>query len=445
MGKTGLIIAREYSSKIRNKWFLIMTLLGPILIAGIMILPIWLSLEENKAQRIIVVDETELFRKSLQSTRNVNFINIASTQEQGEMMLTQGEYTGMLYIPKNFTKANSVIFKYKKVPDNTLLENIQKKIEEKYFELTLQANNIPDSVIHVSKTSVKLTRQKLKDDGKSVDNAYELKSKTGFIMAGIIYFFILFYGVQIMRGVMEEKSNRIIEVIVSSVKPFQLLIGKIIGIALVGLTQFLLWVLLTIGITLTLNNTVFKEIISDAQLQKENMELIEKQGVESNFAEIKAPETDIDLIKDRQSLADIPFLKIIISFGFYFLGGYLLYGALYAAFGAAVDSETDTQQFILPLTIPVIVSFILAQYVTANPHGTLAVWLSIIPFTSPIIMMVRMPFDPPAWQIAISVLSLIAGFILTTWMAAKIYRTGILLYGKKPSWKEIRKWLFYKN
>jgi ABC-2 type transport system permease protein len=445
MGKTGLIIAREYSSKIRNKWFLIMTLLGPLLIAGIMILPIWLSLEENKAQRIIVVDETELFRKSLQSTRNVSFINIASTQEQGEMMLTQGEYTGMLYIPKNFTKANSVIFKYKKVPDNTLLENIQKKIEEKYFELTLQANNIPDSVIHVSKTSVKLTRQKLKDDGKSVDNAYELKSKTGFIMAGIIYFFILFYGVQIMRGVMEEKSNRIIEVIVSSVKPFQLLLGKIIGIALVGLTQFLLWVLLTIGITLTLNNTVFKEIISDAQLQKENMELIEKQGVESNFTEIKAPETDIDLIKDRQSLADIPFLKIIICFGFYFLGGYLLYGALYAAFGAAVDSETDTQQFILPLTIPVIVSFILAQYVTANPHGTLAVWLSIIPFTSPIIMMVRMPFDPPAWQIAISVLSLIAGFILTTWMAAKIYRTGILLYGKKPSWKEISKWLFYKN
>jgi ABC-2 type transport system permease protein len=445
MGVIKLIIAREYAVKIKNKWFLIMTILGPLLIAGIMILPVWLRLEESKAQRIIVVDETELFRNNLPSGKNVEFVNLASTQEQGEALLTQGEFTGMLYIPKNFTKANSVIFKYKKNVDNNLLENIQKKIEEKYFELTLRANAIPDSVIHVSKIGVQIARQRLKDDGKSVDNSFETKAALGFILAGFIYFFILFYGVQIMRGVMEEKTNRIVEVIVSSVKPFQLLMGKIIGIALVGLTQFLLWVVLTLAITLTLNNTVFKDIIQDANLQKENIELVEKQGIETNFSTINSPSSDMELIKDRQSLADIPFISIIISFGFYFLGGYLLYGALYAAVGSAVDTETDTQQFMLPLTIPIIVSFIFAQYVTANPHGTLSVWLSIIPFTSPIIMMVRMPFDPPAWQIVVSVLSLISGFIFTTWCAAKIYRTGILMYGKKVTWKEIGKWLFHKS
>ena len=211
MGVIGLIIAREYAVKIRNKWFLIMTILGPLLIAGIMVLPVWLSIEESKAQRIIVVDETELFRNHLPSGKNVEFVNLASTQEQGEVMLTQGEFTGMLYIPKNFTKANAVIFKYKKNVDNNLLENIQKKIEEKYFELTLRANSIPDSVIHVSKIGVQITRQRLKEDGKSVDNSFEAKSALGFILAGFIYFFILFYGVQIMRGVMEEKSNRIVK------------------------------------------------------------------------------------------------------------------------------------------------------------------------------------------------------------------------------------------
>ena len=162
-------------------------------------------------------------------------------------------------------------------------------------------------------------------------------------------------------------------------------------------------------------------------------------------SDLEAPTSDIELIKGRQSLADIPFVSIVISFGFYFLGGYLLYGALYAAFGSAVDAETDTQQFMLPLTIPIVISFIFAQYVTANPNGNLAVWLSIIPFTSPIIMMVRMPFDPPVWQIAISVFTLVFGFIFTTWCAAKIYRTGILMYGKKVSWKEIGKWLLHKG
>jgi ABC-2 type transport system permease protein len=244
---------------------------------------------------------------------------------------------------------------------------------------------------------------------------------------------------------MEEKTNRIVEVIVSSVKPFQLLMGKIIGVAMVGLTQFLLWVILSLTITGILNATVFKDMVAEAKFHQEQVKEIEKKGIEFSKKELKPLKQPMELFKEREALAKIDFGKILFCFGFYFLAGYLLFGAMYAAIGSAVDAETDTQQFMLPVTLPIIVSFIFAQYVAMNPHSTLSVWLSIIPFTSPVTMMVRIPFDPPAWQLAISMISLVIGFLFTTWLASRIYRTGILMYGKKVSWREIGKWLFYKG
>ncbi len=443
MGKIGIIIAREYLYRIRNKWFVIMSIVGPLLLAGLMILPVWLAMEENKSQKILVVDETHAYANSLKSDQFVTFVNIASTKAQGDILVRQGDYDGMLYIPYNFLNVYKAVLSVKKDPPRQTINNLKKTLEYQYFESTLRANNVPDSVIRVSRATVNIGVQKLDQHGE-VDTEFEVKQVIGISLSIAIYIFILIYGMQIMRGVMEEKTSRIVEVIVSSVKPFQLLMGKIIGVAMVGLTQFLLWVVLSLTITGILNATVFKDIIAEAKVHQDQLKQIEKQGVEFETKDFKKIEQPIDLVKERVALANIDFGKILFSFGFYFLGGYLLFGALYAAIGSAVDAETDTQQFMLPVTLPIIVSFIFAQYVVMNPHSNLSVWLSIIPFTSPITMMVRMPFDPPGWQIAVSMGSLVLGFLFTTWLAARIYRTGILMYGKKITWKEIGKWLFYK-
>jgi ABC-2 type transport system permease protein len=283
------------------------------------------------------------------------------------------------------------------------------------------------------------------DQGKSVDDKFETKMAIGIGLAVFIYFFIIMYGMQIMRGVMEEKTSRIVEVIVSSVKPFQLMMGKIIGIALVGLTQFFLWVVLSLTLTGVINATIMKNIIKDTQVQQAQKEQVFKTGANMNIKEMQKINTPMSLINEQKGLNDVDFTAIIICFGFYFLGGYLLYGALYAAMGAAVDTETDTQQFMLPVTIPIILSFVFAQYVAMNPTSSLSFWLSIIPFTSPITMMVRLPFGVPMWELALSMSLLVVGFIFTTWIAGKIYKTGILMYGKKTTWRELGKWLFYKS
>ena len=446
MSKIGIIIAREYFQRIRNKWFLVMTILGPLLIAGLMIVPVWLAIQSTKNQKILVVDETHLFLNSLQSTKNVEYINVASTQAQGEAMLTEGDFTGMILINKEFTTNSTIQLKYKKEPSRATVEYLKSAIEAKYFEYKLKSNNIPDSVIKVAKGDVIVAEEKLKDDGKSEDKSYEAKVAIGIGLSVFIYMFIFLYGMQIMRGVMEEKTSRIVEVIISSVKPFQLMMGKIIGIALVGLTQFILWVILSLTLTTVLNQTVLKDMRKDSEEQKENLETVFHKGSSADFQNLNKIGTKMPVLQSMQGVDDINFLQIILCFGFYFLAGYLFYGALFAAMGSAVDTEADTQQFMLPVTIPLIIGFVFANYVALNPNSDIAFWLSVIPFTSPIIMMVRLPLgEVPSWQLALSMISLILGFICTTWVAGKVYRTGILMYGKKPSWKELGKWLFYKS
>lgn len=281
----------------------------------------------------------------------------------------------------------------------------------------------------------------LDESGEEEESYSILNMILGFSGAILIYFFIFLYGVQVMRGVIEEKTSRIVEIIISSVKPFQLMLGKIVGIALVGLTQFLLWVILT-SLIIVGARSVMSDSMKHTMTEQQRMEAfmpepepeIQNEPVENNI-----------MNELSENLSRINFPLILFSFLFYFMGGYLLYGALFAAIGSAVDSEADTQQFMFPITIPLILSFVLAQSVVANPDGSMAFWLSIIPLTSPIIMMVRIPFGIHISELLLSMGLLIASFIFVTWMAGRIYRTGILMYGKKSSYRELWKWLFYKN
>jgi ABC-2 type transport system permease protein len=248
-----------------------------------------------------------------------------------------------------------------------------------------------------------------------------------------------------MRSVMEEKTNRIIEVIVSSVKPFELMLGKIIGVAMVGITQFLIWVVLSSTLTTVASGIVLSGVVKDVNMMQEQNEIVYKQGSNANFEEIKNPQNKLEAISVVKDFFSLNVTEIIVCFFIYFLGGYLLYSALFAAIGSAVDAEADTQQFMLPVMLPLMSGYMMAIGIAQDPETSVAFWGSIIPFTSPIVMMVRLPFGVPAWQIWLSVSLLIMGFIFTTWLAGRIYRTGILMYGKKITWKELGKWLSYKN
>jgi len=296
----------------------------------------------------------------------------------------------------------------------------------------LQAG-INKQVLDQINTRVSVDTLNLTDDEGEKNSSTGAAFIVGFAAAFVIYISIFIYGVQVMRGVIEEKTNRIVEVIISSVKPFQLMVGKITGIALVGLTQFLLWIIL--GTAISAGAISLLKSRSDVSQEQVNEALRESPALEQRA---NMPEKVLSAV----NTLDIP--RLLATFLFYFLGGYLIYSALFAAVGAAADNETDTQQFMFPITIPLILSFVLAQYVIQNPDGPLAFWLSMIPLTSPIVMMVRMPFHPPAWEVALSMILLVLGFLLITWIAARIYRVGILMYGKKVNYKELAKWVLYR-
>lgn len=303
----------------------------------------------------------------------------------------------------------------------------------------LAALNIPDfkEIAGQLKVSVDVKTVKWGKDGEEKVGSAELAMIIGMISAFIIYMFIVIYGAQVMSGVVQEKTNRIVEVIISSVKPFELMMGKIVGIAMVGLTQFALWVILSVALVSVVTNvmgvTPDAETLQQAQSMSMTATTLPVNAEDGNVAELLLAINQFD------------FVETGILFVVFFLGGYLLYASLFAAVGSAVDNETDTQQFSLPLTLPIIFAVYAAIYSAQNPDGPLAMWCSMIPFTSPIVMMVRLPFGVPAWQIALSIGILVISFIGSTWVAGKIYRTGILMYGKKVTWKEMLKWISYKS
>lgn len=436
MNHLKLIIKREYLTKVRNKSFIIMTFLSPLLMIGIFTLVGYLSQLNNDKVRVInVLDESGLFVSQFESTNNLkyNYIESLSLEQAKAKTEKTGDY-GLLFIPniENIDElVKSITFYSEDSPSLGTLDDIEDAIREKANTLKLNASNYDAAQIEALRVSVDTKLETFKGEETS-----KLGSGIKLIFGGaagyLLFMFIIIYGNMIMRSVIEEKTSRIIEVIISSVKPIKLLLGKIIGTSLAGVTQFVAWVIVG-GILSILVPLVFG--IDLTAVQDQQMQAV-AQASDSGVQAIVA-----EAIVEIQKL---PIANLVVMFLLFFIGGYLLYASLYAAIGAAVDSETDTQQFMLPLLLPLILAVYVGFFtVIDNPHGTVSQVFSYIPFTSPVVMLMRIPFGVPWWQQLISVTILFATFIGTVWFAAKIYRVGILMYGKKASYKELAKWLKY--
>ena len=416
MHKIWLIIKREYLVRVRKKSFIIMTILGPILMAALLIVPTYLA-EENQENRIIALNEDANY--NLEDSEFIHFTTIPTSE--AELLKTdfsESPFYALLYIEgENFTLYSNQQISL------SVSKSIERQLEQLIEHEKLKLLGIDLQILEDASTEINITTKIISEDGNTSNSQAEASMGIGFISGILIYMFIFMYGTMVMRGVIEEKTSRIVEVIISSVKPFQLMMGKILGVALVGLTQFVLWILLTIIIS-----TVAELAFLDANVMATEMNSSDQSVILAQVAELTG---------------GINLVQIFLAFIFYFLAGYLMYSALFAAVGSAVDAEADTQQFVLPITIPLILSFVLITPIMENPDGTLAFWMSMIPFTSPVIMMVRLPFGVANWELALSIGILIASFIATTWLAGRIYRTGILMYGKKATYKEIWKWLKY--
>lgn len=444
MNKILIIIRREYLSRVRKRSFIIMTILGPLLMAAIMIVPIYIAQMSDEVKTVAVVDEEGIFYKRFTDTDNIKFIYLNEDKDQVLDSMDQRGYYCVLYLPDEFLSKTStgVLYYSKTQPSISVKSYIETSLKKEVEASKLKLQGIDQDVLDKIKTDISLTLYKSTGKGLTEKGSTEVSTVLGLFAGIMIYMFIFLFGTQVLRGVIEEKTSRIIEVIVSSVKPFQLMMGKIIGIALVGLTQFLLWVLLTFSIV-AIAQSAFPDTF------KFNKSTNPPIGTNKVATELQAQQINTEQYKNQQthdlleSISSINFGVMIIAFCFYFLFGYLLYAALFAAVGAAVDSEADSQQFMLPITIPIIFAIVMSQFVINNPNGPIAFWLSIIPFTSPIIMMIRLPFGVPIFDQLLSYSLLILGFLFCTWFAGKIYRVGILMYGKKPSYSELWKWMKY--
>ena len=437
MNHLPLIIKREYLTKVKNKSFIIMTVLSPlIMIALIAVVAYLTQLNNNKERTISVLDETGLVSEIFKNTETTTYSILSDTDlDAAKAMVEDKEEYGLLYIAKGDDISNvskNIKFYSEDTPSLTLISGLESKIEKKLTDLKLQQNGVDIEMIKASKTSIDIGQETFTGEKTSkIDNI--LKLAFGGIAGYLLFMFIIIYGNMIMRSVIEEKTSRIIEVIISSVKPIQLMMGKIIGTSLAGITQFIIWVILG-GVLMMLVSAIFG--VDFAQMQTPQQELMQQA--------METPEMQDKIQLAMNSFLNLPIANLLIAFLFFFVGGYLLYSSLYAAIGAAVDNETDTQQFMLPILMPLILAVYVGVFtVIEDPHGTVSTVFSFIPFTSPVVMLMRIPFGVPIWQQVLSLVLLIGTFIFAVWFAAKIYRVGILMYGKKPSYKELYKWLKY--
>jgi len=438
MSKVSLIIKREYMTRVRKKSFLIMTLLGPLLFAGIVIAPIWLtSLESSDTKIIMVIDESGLLPENFADediANNIDFQFVTAPVEMAKMQVSEGQQFGLLLIPDiQLDDPGGITLFSESSPSLSVVSSIESRLQQSLRNLKLERSNINRETLAALDTDVDLQTISLTEAGEQQGSA-GVASVVGYVGAFLIYTFIFLYGAQVMRGVMEEKSNRIVEVVMSSVRPFQLMMGKIVGVASVGLTQFLLWIILTVGLS-----NIFLQGLNPRELMQQRTQQITQGMPETETAQAEMA------LNIRDALASVDVTGFILTFIFYFLGGYLLYGALFAAVGSASDSSTDSQQFMLPISAPLILSIVTLGAVLNEPNGNLAFWMSMIPFTSPVTMMMRVPFGIPGWQLVLSMVLLVGGFIFTTWIAGRIYRVGILMHGTKVNYKVLGKWLFSNN
>jgi ABC-2 type transport system permease protein len=452
MNKVSVIIKREYLTRVRKKSFIIMTILAPLMMAAlIVVMPLMMLSGDKDFKKIAIIeDQTTEFKGVIPDTKDVDFEYLTDTKiDDLKNNFDKAGYYAVLYISPKVL--NSPIIYSKKQPAIGLLDHISNSMEKEIEKNKLKEYNIEnlDSILKQIRTQVKPVTKLVDEAGVTTETSTGISMALAYIGGFLMYMLVFMFGAQVMRGVIEEKTSRVVEVIVSSVKPAQLMMGKIIGIALVGLTQFMIWIILTIGTVAIVKTTVLKETDMTEITQSMTKSVMEGSKVQVQVPAVK-DSTEMspglaEFSKIFDNAMNQNWLLIIFSFIFYFITGYLLYASVFAAIGSAVDNETETQQFMLPVTIPILLGLMVAMGTMQNPESAVAFWFSLIPLTSPIVMMARIPFGVPAWQIILSMALMVVTFLAFVWMAAKIYRTGILMYGKKASWKEMWKWLRYSG
>ncbi|TKG91169.1 ABC transporter permease [Puteibacter caeruleilacunae] len=447
MNKTFIVLQREYLTRVKKKSFILLTFLMPLIMVSFIFVPILLEkVDKKEIQTIAVVDQSGEFQDAFKDNSYMKFQYVDPGKlEETRNDLKKNNFYALLQIPANiYTSNEALLFSDRQITmdiERGIRNKLESIMEKTKRDKLITELSIPDleKRLASTKTSISINSSKISEDGKAQKSSAGLASIIGGITGFLIYMFLIMFGQMVMAGVMEEKSNRIVEVIVSSVKPFQLLVGKIVGIALVGLTQIVMWVILSVGLVFVAKAyfTTGGDGLAEAQnLMAQNAAMGGEQM--QQFSNAKAQEV-------FEIISGINFPLIIGAFVFFFIGGYLLYSSFFGAIGAAVDAQEDAQQFMFPIMLPIIISFMMMISVVRNPDGPLAFWGSMIPLTSPIVMMARIPYGVPLWELALSMSILLASIVGAIWVAGKIYRTGILMYGKKASWKELLKWLRYKN
>ena len=438
MNHLPLIIKREYITKVKNKSFIIMTFVSPLVMVALFAVVGYLSQLNSDKQRVIsVLDETNVLRDIFVNTEYTTYTiltNDMSLEVAKELTKAKNDF-GLLYIKRNsdtLDVLSGVQFFSDESPSISIMSSLEEKIEKKLSETKLENYGVDLEKIEASKTSISIAQETFSGEKTSKIDSY-LKLAFGGAAGYLLFMFIIIYGNMIMRSVIEEKTSRIIEVLISSVKPIQLMMGKIIGTSLAGITQFAIWIVIG-GVLMTVVSAVLG--ISSVELQSPQQDAMTEV--------IQNPKIVNEIQLALQSFYNLPITNLIVAFMFFFIGGYLLYSSLYAAIGAAVDNETDTQQFMMPIIMPLILAVYVGVFTVGDdPHGTVSTVFSFIPFTSPVVMLMRIPFGVPIWQQILSFVILLCTFFFTVWLAAKIYRVGILMYGKKPSYKELYKWIKY--
>lgn len=444
MNKIILIIGREIKSKLYNRTFIIMTILAPLLITGFMAFLIRMSQSDKTEQRVLVLDESGLFKGKLAGNDYVSISYTSELLDAAVESFSDRQFTCLLWVSPTIVEGGAGASKlfYRKSPGFGFQTYIRDQMEKLIYEYKLRANNIDPDVIVNSKTSVKLILEKVNEKGGTEEQSNF--GFFGFINGALMFMFIIMYGMMVFRSVMEEKTNRIVEVIVSSVKPFQLMLGKIIGVAVLGIIQFLIMGVITLVLTTLLSTLFLKDIKIQLKAFEAQQELVKKHGTNINLQNLEKFDDKLQVFEVLQKIEKIDFTEVFLCFILYFVGGYLFYSSIMAAIGSAVDSEADSQQFITPVILPMMVGYFISTKTMIDPDAGIVFWGSMIPFTSPIVMMSRITSGVPLWEIVLSLSFLFLSFVLTTWLAGKIYRTGILMYGKKTSWRELGRWLFYK-
>src|SRR5579871_6659242 len=440
MGKIGLIIKREYLTRVRNKTFILTTILTPLLFVVFIAGSIYLSVKGKEDLKVAVIDNNGYFKNNLKNTANVIFEFPAGIDTSN--YLDKG-YTAILILPKfeNTEKAQYIVRSKKSIGLGTK-ESIEEKINSAIEDNMLQEVGVRRTELDSIHTQSQFAELKsLQEHGNKAEESNQaLAYGIGYASGILIYITMIIYGMMVLRGVMEEKTNRIAEVVVSSVKPFELMMGKIIGIGAVGLTQFLMWVVLIIVLSSVTQSFISHDTLQQVQALQQNGGAMPGGGM------MQASESAQKIYNIKHTIGTANWPLIISCFIFYFLGGYLFYASLFAAVGSVIEDLQGSQSMTLPITMPIIFSFLIMSVVIYSPDTPLAIWTSIIPFTSPTVMMARIAYGVPGtvayWQLIVSMLLLVGGFLFTTWLAGKIYRTGILLYGKKVTWKEMMKWAF---